>query len=62
MFRSDGTKQRIIERNKYKPLYNSTRDQRIVGKNGKSQTFKMKGDIVFHENGRVREVAESGWD
>ena len=58
-----GTRERIIERNRYRPKSNvdAFRDQRIIGKRS-TQTFKKKGDITIDSRGMAREVKKDGWN
>jgi hypothetical protein len=56
-----GTKQRIIERSRYRPMFDDKRDVRVISNNGATQTFKQKGDIMLDSLGVAREVKDHGW-
>jgi hypothetical protein len=56
-----GTKQRIIERCRYRPMFDDKRDVRVTSNNGATQTFKQKGDIMLDSLGVAREVKDHGW-
>lgn len=63
MNRAAGARERIIKASQYNPssISETQRAIRVVGFNGKTQTFKKKGDIVIDERGRKWEVSQDGW-
>ena len=61
MFRAIGTRERIIERNRYNPDKKAERKLRIVSKSGVTQTYKKKGDMIIYHDGRVEWVESNGW-
>lgn len=62
MMGAAGTKQRIVERNRYREQDNvrGYRDAR-VNERGEQVTLKKRGDKVIHANGRVETVKYDGW-
>jgi hypothetical protein len=56
-----GTKQRVIERNRYRPMFDDKRDVRVISNNGATQTFKHKGDIMLDSLGKKVEAQDHGW-
>lgn len=59
-----GTKQRIIERHRYRPMFPhlAERESRIIAANGANQTFKHPGDVTLNVLGQRKEVQEFTWN
>lgn len=55
-----GTKQRIIERCRYRPMFDDKRDIRVTATNGATQTFKQKGDLIL-SSPKTTEASDHGW-
>jgi hypothetical protein len=53
-----GTKQRIIERNRYQPRPKAHRKVRTISDRGATQTFKKVGDLIITERATHRVTRE----
>lgn len=57
-----GTKQRIIERNRYQPSSNNKahRKVRVISNRGATQTHKKAGDCIITDRGMI-EIKQEGF-